>query len=397
MLNTSVAQSIVDRTMSVLNVNVNIMDVNGTVIASGDQARIGTFHCAAAEVIATGRKKSVTAEEAAQMDSVEHGVTQPIVYKGSIIGALGMTGEPSYVEKYVELAVLSAQLIIEQEEMKQRGFQEQRVRESVLLDLFTGRCLEDPEVFRQRLSFLNHRWDRPQRLLAVRLEALEDQTDLIRCQQLKDRLTDLIGRYRICGSGMVGCFLHQRLALLLPTREEERSGGPWEGELEGFAQLLQQETGGRVLLVRDALCRDWQEIPAAYRRAKGTLDIAWHWSDTGPVIASEDYRSEYALFQLPAQTRSDFWHSVLGRLLSGKPEQRNLSLHTLQVYYQNDMNVQKTADELFIHRNTLNMRLNKIREYTGYAPQKFQDAFVLRMAMLLRELEEPKTEKERSL
>ena len=37
MLNTSVAQSIVDRTMSVLNVNVNIMDVNGTVIASGDQ------------------------------------------------------------------------------------------------------------------------------------------------------------------------------------------------------------------------------------------------------------------------------------------------------------------------------------------------------------------------
>ena len=397
MLNTSVAQSIVDQTMSVLNVNVNIMDVHGTVIAAGDPSRIATFHCAAADVIATGRKKSVTAEEAAQLDSVEQGVTQPIVYKGAIIGALGMTGEPSYVEKYVELAVLTAQLIIEQEEMKQRGFQEQRVRESVLLDLFTGRCLEDPEVFRQRLSFLNHRWDRPQRLLAVRLEALEDQTDLIRCQQLKDRLTDLIGRYRICGCSMVGCFLHQHLALLPPTQKEAASGGPWEAGLEDLARLLQSETCGRVLLVRDALCRDWREAPAAYRRAKGALEIAWRWPDVGPVIASEDYRSEYALFQLPAQARSDFWRSVLGRLLRGKAEQRDLSLHTLQVYYQNDMNVQKTADELFIHRNTLNMRLNKIRTYTGYAPQKFQDAFVLRMAMLLRELEEPKTEKERSL
>lgn len=397
MLNPSVAQSIVDRTMSILNVNVNIMDVNGTVIASGDKARIGTFHCAAADVIATGRKKSVTAEQAARMDSVEHGVTQPIVYKGTIIGALGMTGEPSYVEKYVELAVLSAQLIIEQEEMKQRGYQEQRVRESVLLDLFSGRCLEDPESFHQRLSFLNYRWDRPQVLLAARLEALESQSDLIRCQQLKDRLTDLISRSRICGYNLMGCFLHQRLALLLPVRDGADCGGTWAEELLHFAQLLQQESGGRVLLTRDSLCRDWREVPAAFLRAKGTLEIAWRWSDTGLVIASDDYRSEYALFQLPSQARTHFWQAVLGRLLSGKPEQRDLSLRTLQVYYQNDMNVQKTADELFIHRNTLNMRLNKIREYTGYAPQKFQDAFVLRMAMLLWELEEPKTEKERSL
>lgn len=397
MLNTSVAQSIVDRTMSVLNVNVNIMDVHGTVIAAGDPSRIGTFHCAAADVIATGRKKSVTAEEAARMDSVEQGVTQPIVYKGAIIGALGMTGEPSYVEKYVELAVLSAQLIIEQEEMKQRGFQEQRVRESVLLDLFTGRCLEDPEIFRQRLSFLNHHWEHPQRLLAARLEALEDQTDLIRCQQLKDRLTDLIARYRIHGSGMVGCFLHQRLALLLPERESGRSDGAWEAELSEFVQLLRSETGGRVLLARDALCRDWREVPAAFLRAKGTLEVAWRRAGAGPVVSSEGYLAEYTLLQLPAPVRSEFWRSVLGRLLRGKPDQRDLSLHTLQVYYQNDMNAQKTAEELFIHRNTLNMRLNKIREQTGYAPQKFRDAFVLRMAMLLQELEEPKTEKERSL
>lgn len=396
MLNPSVAQSIVDRTMSILNVNVNIMDVNGTVIASGDQGRIGTFHCAAAEVIAAGRKKSVTAEQAARMDSVEQGVTQPIVYKGSIIGALGMTGEPSYVEKYVELAVLSAQLIIEQEELKQRGYQEQRVRESVLLDLFSGRCLEDPESFHQRLSFLNYRWDRPQLLLAARLEALEGQSDLIRCQQLKDRLTDLIARSRICGHDLIGCFLHQRLALLVPVRDGV-DGDVWAEELLRFAQLLRQESGGRVLLARDSLCRDWRETPAAFLRAKGTLEIAWRLSDAELVVSSEDYRSEYALFQLPPEVRTHFWHSVLGRLLGGKPEQRDLSLRTLQIYYQNDMNVQKTADELFIHRNTLNMRLNKIREYTGYAPQKFQDAFVLRMAMLLRELEEPKTEKERSL
>lgn len=91
MLNSAIAQSIVDITMSVLHVNVNIMDVNGTVIAAGDKSRIGTFHCAAAEVIATGQKKAVSAQEAATMDNVEPGATYPIVYKGEVIGALGMT------------------------------------------------------------------------------------------------------------------------------------------------------------------------------------------------------------------------------------------------------------------------------------------------------------------
>lgn len=61
MLNTALAQSIVDRTMAVLYINVNIMDVNGVVIAAGNEKRIGTFHSTAAQVIASGRKRTVTA------------------------------------------------------------------------------------------------------------------------------------------------------------------------------------------------------------------------------------------------------------------------------------------------------------------------------------------------
>ena len=105
MLNAKVAQTIVNRTMSVLNVNVNIMDVTGRVIAAGDRERIGAYHSAAAEVISTGVKKTVSAAEAASMDGVMPGITLPIIYKGTILGALGMTGEPALVEKYGEQSV----------------------------------------------------------------------------------------------------------------------------------------------------------------------------------------------------------------------------------------------------------------------------------------------------
>lgn len=388
MLNSAIAQSIVDITMSVLHVNVNIMDVNGTVIAAGDKSRIGTFHCAAAEVIATGQKKAVSAQEAATMDNVEPGATYPIVYKGEVIGALGMTGAPEYVDKFVELGALYALLFIEQEDMKQRVFQEQRVRESILLDLFTGRCLKDADFFLQRLAGLNYRLDKAHRVIAVRLEALEHQTDMILCQQIKDRLTDLLAGKRICGAPPIGCFVQSHLALLAPVQSKPCAPERFAAEVKDLYDCLRQATGNQVLIAIDGICESWTDIPAAFAQAKGTLEIACRYNQKDGVIRSDDYLTEYTLLHIPAQERQRFTSSVLGKLCTGKPRQRELLLQTLRTYFQNDMNAQKTAEELFIHRNTLNMRLNKIREWSGLSPQRFQDAFNLRMAIILMDLEE---------
>lgn len=388
MLNSAIAQSIVDITMSVLHVNVNIMDVNGTVIAAGDKSRIGTFHCAAAEVIATGQKKAVSAQEAATMDNVEPGATYPIVYKGEVIGALGMTGAPEYVDKFVELGALYALLFIEQEDMKQRVFQEQRVRESILLDLFTGRCLTDADFFLQRLAGLNYRLDKAHRVIAVRLEALEHQTDMILCQQIKDRLTDLLAGKRICGAPPIGCFVQSHLALLAPVQNKPCAPERFAAEVKDLYDCLRQATGNQVLIAIDGVCESWTDIPAAFAQAKGTLEIACRYNQKDGVICSDDYLTEYTLLHIPAQERQRFTSTVLGKLCTGKPRQRELLLQTLRTYFQNDMNAQKTAEELFIHRNTLNMRLNKIREWSGLSPQRFQDAFNLRMAIILMDLEE---------
>lgn len=388
MLNSAIAQSIVDITMSVLHVNVNIMDVNGTVIAAGDKSRIGTFHCAAAEVIATGQKKAVSAQEAATMDNVEPGATYPIVYKGEVIGALGMTGAPEYVDKFVELGALYALLFIEQEDMKQRVFQEQRVRESILLDLFTGRCLKDADFFLQRLAGLNYRLDKAHRVIAVRLEALEHQTDMILCQQIKDRLTDLLAGKRICGAPPIGCFVQSHLALLAPVQSKPCAPERFAAEVKDLYDCLRQATGNQVLIAIDGICESWMDIPAAFAQAKGTLEIACRYNQKDGVICSDDYLTEYTLLHIPAQERQRFTSTVLGKLCTGKPRQRELLLQTLRTYFQNDMNAQKTAEELFIHRNTLNMRLNKIREWSGLSPQRFQDAFNLRMAIILMDLEE---------
>ena len=56
-------------------------------------------------------------------------------------------------------------------------------------------------------------------------------------------------------------------------------------------------------------------------------------------------------------------------------------LETIRVYFQNDLNLSTTARELFIHRNTLIYRMDKVRKATGLDLRKFEDAAVFRLIM----------------
>lgn len=58
---------------------------------------------------------------------------------------------------------------------------------------------------------------------------------------------------------------------------------------------------------------------------------------------------------------------------------------TLKFFFANDLNIQKAADALYVHRNTLIYRLNKFTKDTGYDPRKFDDALNLQVALWIAE------------
>ena len=54
-------------------------------------------------------------------------------------------------------------------------------------------------------------------------------------------------------------------------------------------------------------------------------------------------------------------------------------METIRVFFRNDLNITAASKELFIHRNTLNYRLDKIKRETGLDLRTFQDAVVFRL------------------
>lgn len=55
----------------------------------------------------------------------------------------------------------------------------------------------------------------------------------------------------------------------------------------------------------------------------------------------------------------------------------------LEVYYNHDMSLKETADELFVHKNTIQYQLNRINELSGFNPRLFKDAVILYLALLV--------------
>ena len=59
------------------------------------------------------------------------------------------------------------------------------------------------------------------------------------------------------------------------------------------------------------------------------------------------------------------------------------TLDTIQCCFDNNLNVSETARQLFIHRNTLMYRIEKVRKFTGLDVRNFDQAIVFKLAMVI--------------
>ena len=62
------------------------------------------------------------------------------------------------------------------------------------------------------------------------------------------------------------------------------------------------------------------------------------------------------------------------------------SLHIIECFFDNDLNIAETARKLYLHRNTLVYRLDKFEKTTGLDLRNFEDAIVIRVGLMLREM-----------
>lgn len=120
-------------------------------------------------------------------------------------------------------------------------------------------------------------------------------------------------------------------------------------------------------------------LSVSYEEARSALETGLKHHQPGRVFSYSKQALERLTDLIPVDRASVFLQKELS------PEAQKVltdeMLETIRVFFQNDLNLSTTARQLFIHRNTLLYRMDKIRKATGLDLRRFEDAVVFRFLM----------------
>ncbi len=177
-----------------------------------------------------------------------------------------------------------------------------------------------------------------------------------------------------------------RIALIKQT------GNHSEEEIAEFAaaviETVDTETGIQIQAGIGMPVSELTGLKESLRQAKQAIAVGRVFRPDGRVFSYHRQAMERMISAVPAETRRQIRKELLspeaGKQLN--PEM----METIRAFFRNDLNLSTTARELFIHRNTLIYRLDKIRKETGFDLRRFQDAAVFQMISCIPEEEKEK-------
>ena len=155
-----------------------------------------------------------------------------------------------------------------------------------------------------------------------------------------------------------------------------------EAEAEAILKQAQTEYGAKLLIGVSSVVEKLKDLAKAYKEARIALEVGKVFDIERPVMSYENLGIGRLIYQLPTTLCDIFLQEVFkkGSLESLDRE----TLMTVQSFFENNLNVSETSRKLFVHRNTLVYRLEKIRKLTGLDLREFDHAVTFKVALMVK-------------
>ena len=170
---------------------------------------------------------------------------------------------------------------------------------------------------------------------------------------------------------------------IIVVKELEPTDG--HAEIEKAAQnmysLFKNDGEEDVLIAYGTIVNDIKEVSKSYKEAKLALDVGKIFFSEKHVIAYITLGIGRLIYQLPIPLCKMFIREIFeGKSPDDFDEE---TLTTIHKFFENNLNVSETSRQLYIHRNTLVYRLDKLQKSTGLDLRVFEDAITFKIALMV--------------
>lgn len=158
------------------------------------------------------------------------------------------------------------------------------------------------------------------------------------------------------------------------TKEIDKSAK----SLEAF---LEREGIQDIRIAYGTVVQEIKEVSRSYKEAKMALDVGKIFFDEREIIAYSELGIGRLIYQLPIPLCKMFIREIFGGKSPDEFDEETLT--TIYKFFENSLNVSETSRQLFIHRNTLVYRLDKLQKSTGLDLRVFEDAITFKIALMV--------------
>ena len=157
-------------------------------------------------------------------------------------------------------------------------------------------------------------------------------------------------------------------------------------ELEKIAyameETLKSELFVKTVIGIGTVAEHLRELADAYNEAQTAIDVGKVFDTEKSVMHYENLGIGRLIYQLPTTLCEIFLTEVFKKNSIDSLDQE--TLFTINKFFENNLNVSETSRKLFVHRNTLVYRLEKIKKLTGLDLRQFDHAIVFKVALMVR-------------
>lgn len=371
MVSKAIADQIVKQSMELISINVNIMDRNGVIIASGDERRINTLHEGA--LLAIQRKEIVliTYDDSRNLRGSKEGVNVPFFRRGLLEGVIGITGNCDEVLKYAQLLKMTTELFLEKELLIEEQTKRKNLKESFFMQLikndiefFNGDIVD---IYSKRLLLNNYH--------AVFIIKFLNQ-DFIELNYKMTKANKIIGKLDINFSVILDS---NSIAIVI----SDSSKSVLLNKCEDIAKIIVKDFDKNEIdnykIYIGCIFREQSGINKSYKTAVNLMNIKS--PNNFNIFFADDFLLETVINSTQKTPEVDYFVSLWKKILL--VDKYNELVDTINVYYEVNSENKLVAQSLNIHRNTLNYRFEKIEKATNLNPKNKKSLFKLIVAQQL--------------
>lgn len=377
LLSTQQASQILREMKSLVHHDINLIDTQGVIFASTNPARVGQFHPGALRILREGLSELNVREN--DGSGMQPGVNLPIYLDGQLEGVIGITGDPAEVGVFGGVMRRMLEIMLEDLRRKDLDSTVEQAR-ALFLENWLFSAEPDWKELEQRGRLLEIDISQPYVLLRIQLfdvsapggaPLLPDELHSAAIvQAIQNELPARRGQCCAALRNQILVLLRQMPlsdTVLLAQRLCRVAGRGYPASVQAYGGISSSGSGA--------------ELRRCYLQASTACTLASR-SSKGNVLYYDRVSLEFLLQSVPRLLRDDLRENVFTRCpAQDVPAYARL----IRLFFGSGGDLNRCAAALGVHRNTVQYRLERLTQLTGYDLRRPGDAAILFLAVLDQE------------